>query len=90
MSGLREAHIQDSVEELSCSCFAECKCLSHVTFGGSSLLKVVGKRKEWKTSQDRSGLVHSLREIHIPDRIEKVIRNAVPRHVRITLPLSQH
>ena len=72
-SGVCEIHIPDSVEELCEGCFSECKSLESVTFGASSSLKRVGL--VFDTS--------SIREIHIPDRLEALLSKAVLYDIEI-------
>ena len=62
------------------SAFSWCKSLSHVTFGESSSLKLIGKG-----AFSESGVC----EIHIPDGVEVVPCDASPRYTRIVKPLSR-
>ena len=72
----RFVSIPDGVEELCEECFYDCQNLSRVTFGESSSLKLIGK-----AAFNGSGV----REIHIPDGIEQLLRDrstGLPRQCR--------
>ena len=58
-----QVHIPDSVEELCDECFCVCSCLSRVTFGASSSLRLI-MREAFRGA--------GVGEIHIPDSVEEL------------------
>ena len=72
--------IGDYVEELCDESRGPCKNLSRVTFGESSLLKLIG---------NRSFCVNCVCKIHIPDGVELVPCDVVPHYTRVAKLLSR-
>ena len=70
-AALDEIHIPDCVQELCEGCFFRCESLSRVTFGESSSLKLIGKG-----AFNGSDIIIRLVEIHIPDRIERLLMDS--------------
>ena len=60
---IQQVSIPNNVETICDECFSECKSLLHVTFGGSSSLKQIGRRAFYRCG---------VREIHIPDSVEEL------------------